>query len=395
MHRLDQALMLEIVLFVPDAKQLFTLLNACHKSMLCTPLIYLLELKKTCSEDDLWPILCLRAEPQWNANLYQVIRLYSNIYIYDLNWTEIIQKHCNSRTMVHLFDMEAPSNYQVIAVQMFTGSLHTLSLNLKSFSPSKILLTAETLKLCTKLEKLHLTWTSSINPTQLLLCLKDCKMLNSLSVGYSHLLYQTMHLTEEDEALIASCIPQLKHFKISSSQVETKLLVTTLQQSMALESLSIVNGIDLCGLLINGTPISKGLKKLVLHCTGLKSMKNLTSLDLSMNFIGCPGALAIASAIPSSLRYLQLKLNRLGDKGLASIVKHASLHLETLDVSNTLISAFGVQRLLHHFTLVPSSKLRVDLSRIEADADEINELVHAATNLNMTSRLILASKSHY
>ncbi|KDO20861.1 hypothetical protein SPRG_14092 [Saprolegnia parasitica CBS 223.65] len=439
LERLDSGPLLTVASFVPEPAQVAALLHACPT--LSLGLVCLRELVTLLPPHDVWPDLCLRKSELPTSVLAPLVRgsigLYRSVKVYDLGLTAMVAAAALPSTRILVYDTEAPSNYHLVALQTFATHLTSSYLNLQSFSPTKVVAAAAALRQCHHLTHLKLAWTSPANAVPVLEALPK---LTHFTLGYTHLLHQPMRLTAADEVQLATWVTtrSARELEIAGVAPLSGVFPKALQHAQSLEALLITSAPEMCAILLNGAPMPRGLRRLELHCTGLKAadMPNLSlaldgapqleTLRLSNNYLGVMGMrllaprlerlgslthLMLASTflmdegchwvaaslrhmprlrgLPSTLTHLMLKLNRLGDDGLDALVRAGIHTLTQLDVSNTLVTTAGAQKIV---CALPGSRLRVNLSRVDMTIADVALCQRQAGAIGVAGRVTLAPK---
>ncbi|OQR87354.1 hypothetical protein ACHHYP_09097 [Achlya hypogyna] len=332
LQRLDSGPLVAIVSFLPEPAQVVALLQACPPSALGHPLACLLRLATLLPPGDVWPELCVRSSTPVLAPLLDgVLGLVRTIRVLDLSATASVASALRPSTTVCVYDIEAPSNYQLVALQTFAAHLSSFALNLQSFSRTKSLAAATALPGCKQLTHLKLAWTGGCCPEPVLGALPHCHRLMRLSLGYTHISTAPLRLSPPDEELLESWLavsPTLRHVELAAVVSATGQFARGLQRAKQLESIALANAPEFCVALLDGTPLPTGLRRLQLHCVGLKAADvprlvsalegaSLETLQLSNNYLGVLGAVSLVPCLEQlhCLRALELPSIFLMDEG--------------------------------------------------------------------------------
>ncbi|MBA4066211.1 MAG: hypothetical protein C0501_21350 [Isosphaera sp.] len=113
-----------------------------------------------------------------------------------------------------------------------------------------------------------------------------------------------------------------------------------------------------------------------------RGLRNLTSLNLSGNDIGLPGARALAeSPHLANLTHLDLRWNRIGDEGVQALATSPYLtNLRSLDLGGNDIGAVGVRALV-----APTSRL-TNLTQLDLSDNPIGNAVRHEIERTMEER---------
>ncbi|EQC39855.1 hypothetical protein SDRG_02513 [Saprolegnia diclina VS20] len=406
LDRLDSGPLLAVASFVQEPAQVAALLHACPT--LSPSLVCLRELATMLPPSDVWPDLCLRKSGLPTSVLAPLLHgsigLYRSVKVYDLGLTDMVAAAALPSTRILVYDTAAPSNYHLVALQTFANHLTSSYLNLQSFSPTKVVAAAAALRQCHNLTHFKLAWTSPTNAVPVLAALPK---LTRFTLGYTHLLHQPMRLTTADEVQLATWVTaqSAQELEIAGVAPTSGVFPTALQLAHSLEALLVTNAPEMCVVLLNGAPLPRGLRRLELHCTGLKAadMPNLSlaldgapqlqTLRLSNNYLGVMGMRLLAPRLERlcSLTHLMLASTFLMDEGchwVAASLRHMP-RLRCLDVSMNFIGnagatalASGLPNTLTHLTL--------KLNRLGDDGLDalVRAGIHSLTQLDVSNTLV-------